>query len=392
MNLCYVYQLYSLNPTKNDSGIATYLYLLINRLQKNHHIHVITTGDSVGVIKQKNATIHVLPKFPLKRLKSSSLNFIIHNLLVAYTLAKIHRRQKLSLIEFVNWQAEGLFFTIFINPFLHIPNLIHLFTDSSIIAQSNGNRQFFTRFITLAEKIFVRMNQHFVTHTQEHARISSTIYGLDKTKIHLIPLGLNLPASTTPSPHTLKNLGINRQLNNLLIVGRMEKRKGIDFLIKAIPLVLERKPQTQFYLIGADYINIDQLIRNQIPIRYQRSVTYLGRINQATLHEFYQACTFCILPSLYESFFYTAAEAMSYGKAVISTNIGGIPELIATNTNGLLVKPGNFHDLAKAIILLLNHKEVVQSLGLKARNTISTKYRLTSMVQNTLDYYQALIS
>ena len=92
------------------------------------------------------------------------------------------------------------------------------------------------------------------------------------------------------------------------------------------------------------------------------------------LHEniqlYYNRATILVHPSISEGIPVVLMEAMSKGLPVIATRITGVPELVEHGEDGLLVAPGNVAELAEAMVMLLNNKELRTRLGNNARRTI----------------------
>lgn len=392
MTICYVFQKYPSDGSFSDSGISTYLQHLISQVSKEHHVVVVTTGSRPGVVRKGNISIHVLPERPLSPIASRTANYFVHILQVAIALMSIHALTPLNIIEFANWEAEGLAFVLSVNKLLHIPYVIHLFTDSAIIGKVAEDPHTYTKIISTCEKIFVRTTHHLVTHTREHAEISAKLYGIPEDNIAIIPLGLPLPPRTPYPQKEAYSFGIDPQAVTILYVGRMEKRKGIDVLLQAIPLVLKKHDNTYFYLIGSDCLDIHRLILDTLSFREMIHVRYLGSLGTPAVTTFYKAATLCVFPSIYESFCFTAAEAMSYGNAVITSDVGGIPELVTNGTDGILVEPGSPKKLARAITLLISDNLKRSMLKRNARRTIGSKYRIKIMADRTIAYYRTLLT
>lgn len=98
-----------------------------------------------------------------------------------------------------------------------------------------------------------------------------------------------------------------------------------------------------------------------------------------------------VLPSLEESFGNAIVEAMACGIPVITTNAGSIPEIITQNKNGIMIEPGNSHQLASDIENLLNNPEKRRSLGKSARETVVSKYSWESTAKRYLSIYSDLL-
>ncbi len=143
----------------------------------------------------------------------------------------------------------------------------------------------------------------------------------------------------------------------VLYVGRVDKDKSLDVLVKAIPLVL-KECNAHFVIAGAG--DWQERIKEQVKeLNIQNSITFLGWIdNKSTdLIELYKAAKLFVIPSTIETQSIVTLEALASGLPVVAANAGALPELVEPDRNGYLFPPGNFKEMAKDIIDILKDKE-----------------------------------
>ena len=140
----------------------------------------------------------------------------------------------------------------------------------------------------------------------------------------------------------------------ILCTSRLAQRKGVEFLIKAMPLVLAKIPQAKLQLVGEGVLSsaLKQLVKK---LHLINSVKFLGLVEHDQLPTTYRQAKLFVLPSLSESQSNSLLEALASGLPVVATNVGGNPELI-NSQNEILVPPADSQKLAKAIIKALNKK------------------------------------
>ena len=180
-------------------------------------------------------------------------------------------------------------------------------------------------------------------------------------KVRVMPNGLSLPAEVSPpSPE-----------RQLLFVGRLERGKGLDDLIEALPLV----PNACLTVVG------DGVDRAQAEaLAAGRPVRFLGWKSQAELAEQYRCASVVVLPSsLVEGLPNVVLEAMAFGRPVVATRTGGVLDVVQGGVNGALVEPGRPAELAAAIGSLLSDGDRLRTLGLAARRT-ATSYAWGTVV------------
>jgi glycosyltransferase involved in cell wall biosynthesis len=98
-----------------------------------------------------------------------------------------------------------------------------------------------------------------------------------------------------------------------------------------------------------------------------------------------------LLPSISEGLGLSLLEAMALGKPVVATEVGGIPEVVKSGVNGLLVPPENDRALAEAIIKILSSKQMAFSLGQAAKNTVFDKFSARYMAEKTMEIYDKIL-
>lgn len=100
---------------------------------------------------------------------------------------------------------------------------------------------------------------------------------------------------------------------------------------------------------------------------------------------------FTVLPSLWEGFSVAIVESLLLGKPVIASNVGGTPEIIEGNLNGLLVEAKDVGGLANAIIYMLSHPGEARKMGEKGREIVARKFSLEEMLNQYRQYYIHLL-
>ena len=150
----------------------------------------------------------------------------------------------------------------------------------------------------------------------------------------------------------------------LLFVGAVGKLKGERDLIKALAILRDSKPNLKVSFLGHGAENLKGYCEELGVIDF---VEYLGAVSMSERIRFFQKADIFVLPTYAEAMPMSVIEAMAAGLPVISTPVGGIPELIEDGVNGLLFSPGDSEALAEKISFLLNNKNLRIELGRKAK-------------------------
>lgn len=190
---------------------------------------------------------------------------------------------------------------------------------------------------------------------------------------YVLNLGLNpQQVFVLPNPTELP-VQIPQRLNShkvtLLFCGRVGQRKGTFDLIRAFAnLSDEQKNCTELIIAGDGEIEQGRKLAENLNLG--EYITFLGWVNSEQRDELLAKADVFILPSYNEGLPLAILEAMGWGLPVISTPVGGIPELVVPNQNGLLVNPGDIEQLSAAIQMLIENESLRRSLGVVARKTV----------------------
>lgn len=198
---------------------------------------------------------------------------------------------------------------------------------------------------------------------------------VERSRTVVIPHGMeDLSSGVLPAPREDGTIEI-------LFVGRLERRKGIDVLLAAAEMVVPEIPAARFVIVGDDTIVGDEgaPYRSEFEARHaddvvRRAVAFLGKVPDHVLLARYAAADIFVCPSRFESFGLVALEAMMFAKPVIAADAGGLAEVIRDGETGLLVKPGDPAALAEALIRMMGDRELRARIGLAGRRSFETDF------------------
>lgn len=185
--------------------------------------------------------------------------------------------------------------------------------------------------------------------------------------------------------------GIKKIPNSLLFVGRLDERKGIDFLIKSMPLIIKKIPNIKLFVIGKGKLRkkLEKFIKKN---SIRKNVKFLGFIRDKDLPKWYNQVELVIVPSVFEGFGITTIEAMACGTSVIGTDVDGIRDIIENNKNGILVKYGDKNELATQIIRLLSNSQLREKISEEGLKTVQSKFNWNEITQRTFQIYNQLLN
>lgn len=165
----------------------------------------------------------------------------------------------------------------------------------------------------------------------------------------------------------------------LLYVGRMDKDKGIDTIIHALAALPVSK-NIELDICGR---GDSSYISSQIKDNHR--INILGWVDDNTLAMHLSKCDFLILPSLHEGYPLTLIESCSYGKPIIATKVGSIPEVFNNTGAGLLFSPGNYEELSQLIVYCYEENQSEYQLRCKMARALYDKINSISNIQLKLN-------
>ncbi|MBL7206674.1 MAG: glycosyltransferase family 4 protein [Candidatus Aenigmarchaeota archaeon] len=197
-----------------------------------------------------------------------------------------------------------------------------------------------------------------------------------KQKIGVIPNGIDM-MEFKPGKNTGKL--------KILCVSRLIRRKGIDYLIKSIPLLEKQLKDFEIVIIGEgnQEIELKRLSRN---LGVEKFINFEGYVPHDNLPEIYSKSDVFVLPSLNEGMSNTVLEAMASGLPIITTDTGGTNELM--KDNGVIVPPKNEQAISEAIVKISN-ESIRKDMGKKSREIVK-QFDWGTVAERYIDIYRGI--
>jgi phosphatidylinositol alpha-mannosyltransferase len=178
---------------------------------------------------------------------------------------------------------------------------------------------------------------------------------------------------------------------NILFVGRLEKRKGANYLLKAYRRVKEEIPDSRLLIVGPG-TRLRKKYERQVRRQGLKDVVFVGYASYDDLPRYYQtADIFCSPATGRESFGIILLEAMAIGKPIVASNIDGYARLVNHGIDGLLVPPKDEKALAQALISLMTNESLRQQMGAQGRMKVR-KYDWKQVAQQVANYYISILN
>lgn len=301
---------------------------------------------------------------------------------------ELHNQEPFDVVDAPEHLAEGFYAAIS----RVAPLAIRLYTPhSKFIAEGlhNVSASFDHQCVAMLERAAMLHADRLTSPSRDLAEFVSNDlnYPIDAIKLIYNPID---PTEFCPEG----KVAIEAPADQLKVVfvGRLEERKGVKFLVHAIPDVVKAVPNAHFYIIGDDTNTakgqtsaLAELKQFIAETGCGQNITFIPRVLLTELPMYYRLADISIVPSLYDNSPYTCLEAMSCGRVVIGTNAGGTPEYIGDA--GVLIEPRDSKAIAEALISLLKDEKRRKELGQKARERVLKTFQRKAVAAQTADLY-----
>lgn len=241
------------------------------------------------------------------------------------------------------------------------------------------NRLFCSRVIAVSEAVRIAIIKQKIA----AGKIEIVYNGIDSGYVR-----------RTKSPIKIRDeFGLKQDQHIIGEVGRFAEAKGQDELIRAAHKVIKEFPNTVFMLVGEDLTRekkykekLEGLVSN---LNLKQQIIFTGY--RPDILELMEAFDLFVLPSLVEGLSVVILEAMAAGKPVITTAIGGNPEIVVDGQTGTFVPVQDADKLAEAIIYHLRNPKISRKMGENGALRVEEHFSLSKMLNKIMDIYKEVI-
>jgi glycogen(starch) synthase len=380
-------------PPRIVGGLGKHVHRLSMALaDAGHTVHVVTRDHPDAPAEEEIDGVHVMrvgeypPVVPFEELIPWVMQF---NVGVLERATKLLLEEEVDLVHAHDWlvayAAAG------------VKNLFDLPLVSTIHATEFGRHQGYlpgpmNKLIHQIEWWLTYESRRTITCSQYMHEQIREIFGLPEAKLDVIPNGVDL--ETVGRPEGVEGFRRNRVglapgEKMIFFAGRLEYEKGVQTVLDALPLVLEKVP-VRFIVAGIG-THEDALREHTRRDGLDAQVEFTGFVSDDDLRMYYAAADLAVVPSLYEPFGMVALETMAAGTPCIAADTGGLRELVVHDATGLRFSPGDPASLATAILRLLTDSRLDRRLTLDARRWLNEGFSWESIAERTVDVYAQAI-
>ncbi len=392
-------------PDTGFGGIGTYSYYQARGLAKlGHDVHVFAGATRAGVHHSEHDGVRVTRikregwlSGLLQNARDRNCWWATNRVQTAYnTYAAVRKalsREHFDLIEFPECGADGAI----VATLLDIPTAVKFHSPARLIMGIYDTARTDRELTAFVEQVGI---------TQADIRTSCSQFLADeamakmnvKAPVHVIPNGIDVELFDRDEgldPHREFGLPKGKDCVTVFFANRMEERKGIHLVREMCFHVLRKYPHVHFAFAGQDLFGYMQtqilpfIKKNKLRKRFH----YLGKLGLPMVRAVLKrSCDVFLIPSLWENCPYSCIEAMTAGRAIVSSDCGGMPELIEHESNGLLARNNDASSFIAALERLIEDVPLRERLGTAARQTVEARLTDTKIAQLAVDTYRGYLS
>ena len=344
------------------------LYLLRVLKERGIFCHLVCQPESPMAQKAREAGLAVFPI--LMRGEADPIAcYRIRNLIKAFRYDILHSHTS---------HAHSLAF--FASLGCRVYRLVTRRVDFSIFRRS---------FLGLSGIKYRYMAEYFIaiSHKIKDVMVAD---GVSAEHISVVHSGVDLKRfEGVTGSHLIQEFNIKPDEKVVINVAHLAGHKGQQFLVRAIPRVVEKFPGVRFFIVGKGEL-LAELKALASSLGIARELVFTGF--RSDVGAFYKIADLFVMSSVQEGLGTAVLDALAEGKAVVATDCGGIPEIIRDGETGRLVEPANPEALARGIIDVLRHPEPAMKMADRGRVLVQNQFSIEAMAENNLAVYRMLLS
>ena len=294
------------------------------------------------------------------------------------------------------------FVPIFICKVLKIPLVVEVngLVQDELEVNTNSKAFAYKVFSYLAlhsEKINYKYCDRIVSVTDKLRDEIVGLYSIPEDKIFVINNGANTDLFKPMDKEKVKKeLGLENSIKYICFVGHLAAWQGVEFLIYASPLILEKHPEVRFLVVG-DGVMKNKLLKITSELRLSDKFIFTGRVPYESVPLYINASEICVAPFIKRrnsKIGLSALKTYEYlacGKPMVASDISGVKDLIEFSGGGISVNPENPEELATAILGLISDKFTQAILGEKGRKYVVENHSWDGVARKILEMCNDII-
>lgn len=351
----------------NDVGVSVTLYLWQSLVAKIAG----TTNHPVKSLYEQG----ILPKACKVRLINLPRMRNPRSFVVIHRISKIIRNDGVEVAHILLGPGE-LWFSLLACFLRNVP-----VASTMIVPKPNVGEELPFFIIWAVHKLLVYCSDMVIVNGEDQVELVHKLYRMPVDKIAFIPLGLGNTAAKYSS------YGYNEEPGTILFFGRAHPHKGLEYLIKAQPIITHKVPHARILISahGKDLERCRRMIQDGTKFEIHE-----GTVPSSVMAGFFRRASLVALPYLSAASSGVLTTAYVFGKPVVASNINGLSEYVEDGITGLLVPPSDVEQLAEAIVRLLSDEDLRHRLGENAKRFMDDEQK--KIIKQTIRVYEKAIS
>ena len=355
-----------------DREIFIYLKYLDER--KINKLYLFTYGsDDVDVFSKLDFSENYTDKIviiPSPKILTNKFGGILYSIILP-----IIRRKSIKKCSFLKSnQLDGAWSVVLSSMIYKIPHLIRSGYSKTFFVEKNRGKNIIYFGYYYLEKIVYKLASLTSVSSERERKQLIINHNIPISRIKILPNYIDTSL--------FKNINTERVLDRLLFVGRFDKQKNLENLIKGVSIC---KNKLQIDFVGNCNVNREKELQD-FANYFGVKINFLGLIRNKDLPKLYNSYTFFVLPSLFEGMPKVLIEAMSCGCICIGTDAPGIVDILEHDFNGVLSVSCSAESISEAILFALDCD--TNKISINASNFIKKKYSVNTIMTNELSLFK----
>jgi glycosyltransferase involved in cell wall biosynthesis len=300
------------------------------------------------------------------------------DLAAAYRIRKLIKTQNCNIIHSHTSHAHSLAFLASIGS--GIPRLVTRRVDFSIFRHS---------FLKLSGIKYRFMADYYIAISHKIKEVLAND-GIPGQRIFVVHSGIDPQRfKRAEGGHLVSEFDIKENQQVVINVAHLAGHKGQKYLVRAIPHVLAKLPDTRFFIVGKGEL-MDELKETASALGLKEELIFTGFRDDVA--DFYQIADLYVMSSVQEGLGTAVLDALALAKPVVATNTGGLPEIIHDGKTGRLVAPADPEALAGGIVDMLTRVEAAKNMAKEGQSMVQNSFSIDAMVENNVEVYQKVLA
>ncbi|MEM7203335.1 MAG: glycosyltransferase family 4 protein [Planctomycetota bacterium] len=385
-------------PETGYGGIGTYSYYQARALAKlGHRVHVIAGSVENGIYHSEHEGVRVTRikrdgwlQHLLGNAKQKRCGWFANRVETAHgayeALVHLLDKEHFDIVEMPECGADGMVVTTL----LQVPTAIKYHSPARLIMDIYDVPRMDRELTAFAEQVAINQVDVHTSCSKFVADEVAAKMGV-RDPIHVVPNGIDLELFDRDEgidPH--ERFGVPKDGVTIFFANRMEERKGVHLVGAMALAILQKYPHAHFVLAGRDLFGY--LEGRVLPAIRDRGLAdrfhYLGGLDLPSVRAILKVVDIFLIPSLWENCPYSCLEAMTAGRAIVSSDCGGMPELIVDGVTGLLAQSGDAASYVSALEQVIEDSALRERLGGAARRMVEERLSDVSIAALAVETYQ----